>query len=182
MILAFDDSAKCAVLGSVLSNPAKRRILEIVSRGPLALDVLAALTGTSGLLLRDVISEMEGFGLLKTQELESGGVKKIFVKTLTPLFYEGDIQGLEEVIEEASRRMLESFMEVIDKKSDVIERAFDENEGKYALSSLLAYCFGVAYKKACEELRDLQEAEYQDLMRKWIDEVDRSKSQKGKKD
>ncbi|MEM0241290.1 MAG: hypothetical protein QXP29_07505 [Candidatus Nezhaarchaeales archaeon] len=170
-MLIFENSTKCAIICSVLSNSAKRRILETLSRGPLALDTIAALTGVSEILIKDVINEMEGLGIVKTEVIEEKGVKKIFVKPLIPLYYEGDVSGLNKIVEEISQKMIEDFMKIVSEGIDEIEKAFNDNEGRYTISSILAYCFAAAYKKACEKLYSMWEEEYQDVVRTWIKEV-----------
>ncbi|TDA34544.1 hypothetical protein DSO06_04965 [Candidatus Nezhaarchaeota archaeon WYZ-LMO8] len=170
-MLIFENSMKCAIICSALSNSAKRRILEILSRGPLALDTLAALTGVSEILIKDVINEMEGLGIVKTEIVEKRGVKKIFVKPLIPLYYEGAVGGLNKIVEETSHRMIEDFMKIVSDGIDEIEKAFNDNEGRYTISSILAYCFAAAYKKACEKLYSMWEEEYQDVVKTWIKEV-----------
>lgn len=171
MILIFENSMKCAIISSALSNPARRRILEISSRGPLALDTLATLTGISEVLIKDVINEMESLGLIRSEVVEKEGVKKIFIRPSIPLYYDGDVGGLEGIVEEVSQKMFEGFMKVISERMDEIEKAFNENEGRYTVSSLLAYCFAAAYKKSCEELYRAWEEEYQGVVRAWIEEV-----------
>ncbi|MEM0319817.1 MAG: hypothetical protein QXS67_00155 [Candidatus Nezhaarchaeales archaeon] len=171
LMLIFESSMMCAIISSVLSNSAKRKILEILSRGPLALDTLAALAGVSELLIKDVINEMESLGIVKTEIVERKGIRKIFVKPLIPLYYEGDVSGLDKVIEEASHKMVEDFMKVVSERTDEIEKAFNNNEGRYTISSILAYCFAAAYKKACKELYSMWEEEYQDVVRAWIEEI-----------
>lgn len=174
-MLIFENSMKCAAICSVLSNPARRRILEISSRGPLALDTLATLAGVSEILIKDVINEMESLGLIKTESVEKEGVKKIFVKPLVPLYYEGDVSGLDKVVEEISHKMFEEFMKIVSERTNEIEEAFNDNEGRYTISSILAYCFAAAYKKACEELYNMWEEEYQDVVRTWIEELTKTR-------
>ena len=69
MILMFESSGQCAFICSALTDPAKRRILEALSRGPLTLEALASLTGVSDVLIRDIVGEMESLGLAKIEEV-----------------------------------------------------------------------------------------------------------------
>lgn len=178
-MLIFDNSTKCALICSVLSNSAKRRILEILSRGPLALDTLATLAGVSEILIKDVINEMESLGLIKTEVIEKEGVKKVFVKPLIPLYYEGDVGGIDKIVEETSHKMIEDFIKIVSERTGEVEKAFNDNEGRYTISSILAYCFAAAYKRACEELYGMWEEEYQDVVKAWIREVTRTRTSGG---
>lgn len=175
-MLIFENSVKCSAICSALSNPAKRRILEILSRGPLTLDALATLAGISEIFIRDVVNEMESLGLMRTETVDKEGVKKVFIKPLLQLYYEGDISGLDKIVEEVSRGMFECFMKVIGERADEVEKAFNDNEGRYTVSSILAYCFAVAYKKACEELQSIWEEEYRDVVGAWIEELTKTRS------
>lgn len=170
----FDNAAQCAFICSALSDPAKRRILEALSRGPLTLETLASVTGVSDVLIKDIVSEMEGLGLTKIEEVEEKGIKRVFAKASIQLYYDGDVEGLEGLIEEASNEILNAFLKVIDKKQEEIEKAFSRNEGRYILSSLITYCFAAAFKRACRELMEERGEEEREAMRAWIKEEAKS--------
>ncbi|MHC1627915.1 MAG: hypothetical protein ACXQTI_03680 [Candidatus Nezhaarchaeales archaeon] len=174
MILMFDNSAQCVFICSALNDPAKRRILEALSRGPLTLETLASMTGVSDVLIRDIVSEMESMGLTKIEEVEEKGIRRVFARALIPIYYDGDVEGLEELIEEASNEILDIFLKIVDKRQEDIERAFSKNEGRYMLSSLITYCFAAAFKKACKELNEGREEEEREAMKAWVKEEAKS--------
>ncbi|MCS7140304.1 MAG: winged helix-turn-helix domain-containing protein [Candidatus Nezhaarchaeota archaeon] len=178
MILMFDSSMHCALVCSALSDPAKRRVLEALSRGPLTLEALAAVAGVSDVLVKDIVSEMESAGLTKMEEVEERGVKRVFVRALSPMYYEGDINGLEGLVKEASNEILNAFLSVIERSHRVLEVAFNKNEARYTLSSLIAYCFAAAFREACKELNEERMKEDQEVMRVWIREEVKSRSKK----
>ena len=95
------------------------------------------------------------------------------------MYYEGDVEGVDEIVEEASKEILEAFLRVIDKRHKEIEEAFGKNEGRYTLSSLIAYCFAASFVKACRELNEGREDEERDAMKAWVREE--IKARKGKK-
>ncbi len=173
-MLMFDNSAQCAFVCSALSDPAKRRILEALSRGPLTLETLASMTGVSDVLIKDIIGEMESMGLAKIEEIEEKGIRRVFARALIPLYYDNDVEGLEELIKEASNEILDAFLKVVDKRQEEIEKAFSMNEGRHTLSSLINYCFAAAFRKACKELNEGREEEEHEAMKAWIKEEAKS--------
>ncbi|MDI9620168.1 MAG: winged helix-turn-helix domain-containing protein [Candidatus Nezhaarchaeota archaeon] len=178
-MLIFENPMQCALICSHLSDPAKRRILEALSKGPLSLEILSAVTGISSSIIKDILNEMESAGLVKVDEAEERKIKKVFARALLPLYYDGDIEGLDHIIDKASHEFLEAFSRIIEEGYDIVERAFEENEGRYTLSSIVGFCFASAFKRACKELSVDRKNDEESAMRAWI--AEEAKGRKSKK-
>ena len=174
VLLVFEDSKQCASISLALTSLAKRRIIEVLSRGPMTLDVLASLTGVSDVLIRDVVGELESCGMVEVVEVEEEGVKEVFAKVETPVYYKREVEGLDGLVEEASRRMLDAFLQLLDERRGELEEVFNKNGGRYTLSSLVMYCFALAAERAHEELKEGRDDEYVDAMKAWVREKARA--------
>lgn len=134
-------------------NPMKRRILLLLSRGPLPSKHISEHLNLSEKNVLSYLKELLDAGLV--EGIDKEGLK--FYVSVHLVLFDSDIEDLKAIHGKLADEFWGRFTDIVAKNHKAIERSFLKNEGRYTLGRIVAHLllqvFGSMVEKARTEIK-----------------------------
>lgn len=139
-IIVYKDMKELVNFSVSMIDESKRSILGLLSSAAMPSRLVAEQLGLPPEIVQDIINQLVAARLVIDLGIDKSGIK--YYSAASPIIQELDIKELKPELEKLAEKFTDEFLDTVSKNHEVLEKIFQNQEGRYTLGRIVEYACG----------------------------------------